>query len=216
MRFIRPFQRNDRAALLEIGAATAFFGAPIEAYLEDRRAFQDAFYAYYTDYEPEHTWVACTTSNQEKVIGFLTGCTDPGRYGQVTRMKILPGVFWNLIRGKYRTGPKTWAYIRALVSGGIRHEFPSADEALYPTHLHINLLPDYRGQGLGRQLIEHYLNQLRSLNLPGVHLHTTNLNRAACHLYEKTGFNLLDARPTQVWKRWVQEPVENRCYGQRL
>ncbi len=70
---IRPYKPADRQAVFRIGGDTAFFGAPIEAYMEDRTAFLDAFYAYYTDLEPEHTWVAAAN---EEVVGFLTGCVD--------------------------------------------------------------------------------------------------------------------------------------------
>ena len=35
--------------------------------MEDRNVFLDAFYAYYTDLEPEHAWVACADA---AVVGF--------------------------------------------------------------------------------------------------------------------------------------------------
>jgi hypothetical protein len=57
---IRPYQPKDRESVFRIAADTAFFGAPIEAYMEDRNVFLDAFYAYYIDLEPEHAWVACS------------------------------------------------------------------------------------------------------------------------------------------------------------
>jgi hypothetical protein len=62
-----PIQSKDRESVFRIGADTTFFGDPIEAYLEDRNAFLDAFYAYYSDLEPEHTWVACA---DEAVVVF--------------------------------------------------------------------------------------------------------------------------------------------------
>lgn len=36
---IRPFQQTDRDALLKIAADTAFFGDPVEHFMEDRRIF---------------------------------------------------------------------------------------------------------------------------------------------------------------------------------
>ena len=73
---IRPYQKQDRAGLMKIAADTAFFGEPIEKYMEDRRIFLDSFYAYYTDYEPEHCWVAL---DNQLVVGFLTGCANTTR-----------------------------------------------------------------------------------------------------------------------------------------
>jgi|GEM_PF-6853184 len=50
-------------------------------------------------------------------------------------------------------------------------------------HLRLLVLAaGWRGQGLGRQLLSAYLEQLRALEMPGVHLSTTSLNAAACHL----------------------------------
>jgi RimJ/RimL family protein N-acetyltransferase len=55
-----------------------------------------------------------------------------------------------------------------------------------------------------------------TLGIPGVHLHTTNLNQAAIRLYAKLGFELLSTRDTDIWSHVVKEPVENQAYGLRL
>jgi len=86
----------------------------------------------------------------------------------------------------------------------------------YPAHLHINVDKPWRGRGIGLLLMQACLDQLRTLRVSGVHLHTTNMNQAACRLYEALGFQLLAARTTGLWSRWVGSPVENRCYGLTL
>ena len=50
---VRPYRQGDRDAVHRIAADTAFFGEPVEAFLDDRRLFCDAFCSYYTDLEPE-------------------------------------------------------------------------------------------------------------------------------------------------------------------
>ena len=40
----------------KVGLEPAFFGEPVEAFLDDRRLFCDAFVRYYTDYEAEYAW----------------------------------------------------------------------------------------------------------------------------------------------------------------
>lgn len=210
---VRPYQAGDREALFKIGAETAFFGAPIEAYMEDRRPFLDAFYAYYTDYEPEHAWVACV---DHQVVGFLTGCTDTKRSEKIMRQKLVPGVVWNVLRWRYKLGPKVWRYTREIVGAGLRGEFPPADVGRFPAHLHINLADGFRGLGLGRRLMEAYLAQLKKLGIAGVHLHTTSLNEAACRLYEASGFRIWAARPTRMWRYLVDRAVENRCYAREI
>ena len=61
-----------------------------------------------------------------------------------------------------------------------------------------------------------YLDQLSDMGVPGVFLDTTDINAAACKLYESLGFMLLDKRQTSVWKDIIPGSVENRCYGLRL
>ena len=140
---IRPYLPEDREELLRIGADTAFFGAPIEAYMEDRNAFLDAFYAYYTDLEPEHTWVA---SANGKVVGFLTGCVDTRKRDREFLRVILPHLAGNVLRGKYHFGKRSLQYFTGLIGGLIHGEFTRVDLNSFPAHLHIK-----RGGTLARQ-----------------------------------------------------------------
>ncbi len=133
---VRPYQPEDRESVFRIGADTAFFGDPIEAYMEDRNVFLDAFYAYYTDLEPEHTWVACA---DETVVGFLTGCIDSRLHGRKYRRFILPGLIDNILRGKYRFGKRSFGYLTGMLGGVLRGELTHTDLDIYPAHLHINV-----------------------------------------------------------------------------
>jgi ribosomal protein S18 acetylase RimI-like enzyme len=210
---IRPYHLDDRQAVFRIGADTAFFGAPIEAYMEDRHAFLDAFYAYYTDLEPEHTWVACSDG---EVVGFLAGCIDTRLHNRKLLRVIIPRLVGNLLRGKYHFGKRSWRYFGGMLGGLLRREFTRVDLDAYPAHLHINVESAWRGYKLGQRLMEAWLGQLREMGIPGVYLDTTSLNEVACRLYEKMGFRLLDARSDRFWTNWFGHPVDNRCYGLKL
>jgi ribosomal protein S18 acetylase RimI-like enzyme len=215
--FVRPYQTADRDALMHIAAETAFFGEPVERFLEDRRIFQDAFYAYYTDYEPEHTWIAVRFDDgQEQVVGFLTGCFNSAHQERILQQHILPGVIQKRMLGQYRLGKRTLQHVWRMALGSLRREYPKVDEKRYPAHLHINLLPRSRGMGLGYALMQAYLNQLKAHQISGVHLQTTSLNTAAIRLYERCGFVLLDARPTRAWEGLVGGLVKNLSYGMEL
>ncbi len=67
---VRPYQPSDREAVHRIAADTAFFGAPVENFLPDRKLFSDFFMAYYTDAEPEYLWVA---EHEGQVGGYFAG-----------------------------------------------------------------------------------------------------------------------------------------------
>jgi ribosomal protein S18 acetylase RimI-like enzyme len=206
---IRPYHSSDRQEVFRIGADTAFFGAPIEAYMDDRNAFLDAFYAYYTDLEPEHTWVA--TANKQ-VVGFLTGCVDTRVHNRQIPKVIVPRLAGNFIRGKYHFGRRSWNYFSGLLAGLLRREYTHVDLDIFPAHLHINVDAAWRGYKIGQRLMEAYLDQLRRLGIPGVFLDTTSLNEAACRLYVKMGFRLLESRPDRFWTHRFGHPVDNRCY----
>lgn len=210
---IRPYRPEDRAEVLRIGADTAFFGQPVERFMEDRRIFSDFFYSYYTDVESAYLWIAEVDG---RVVGFLTGCVDSdGRTGRYIR-RVLPGLLKKLLRGGYRIGPRTWNFAGRVFDANLRDKAGPLDLKDYPAHLHINLDASARGRGLGRGLMDAYLGQLRRLEVPGVHLETTSMNEVACRLYESVGFRLLDAHPTRMWKGVIAHPVEDRCYGLRL
>src|SRR5262245_56638092 len=95
---IRPYARLDRDAVLRLAADTAFFGEPLEHYLDDRQLFCDAMYAYYTDLESEHAWVACAGT---EVVGFLVACVDSSAHRRRWVARILPRLAFGVLRGRY-------------------------------------------------------------------------------------------------------------------
>ena len=210
---IRPHAYPDRSTVLQLAAETALFGEPLEMYLDDRRLFCDIFYSYYTDLEPEHGWVACA---DVEVVGFLLGCADTSTQHRLWLKKILPSTVFGMLRGKYRIGKRTWRYAWRLARGLLCGESLRVDTAEYPAHLHINIRAVWRRHGLGQQLIDGFLSQLRQLGVPGVHLKTTSLNTAAGKLYEKMEFQVVDKRPSQQWPGLVPGKVFNLCYALKL
>ena len=210
---IRLYEPNDHQEVLRISADTAVFGEPVEAILEDRHIFCDAFTAYYTNFESEYVWVACV---DDQVVGYLTGCVDTiSQRRRIIRRSIIPLV-GRIIQGKYHLGGKTFNYAKYMALGALRKEYPQVDLKQYPAHLHINVDGAMRGRGLGRRLMTAYLEQISEMGVPGVFLDTTDFNEAACRLYEAIGFKLLDRRQTLVWREVIDGPVENRSYGLRL
>lgn len=210
---VRPYRSADRDALRRIAADTAFFGQPLEVYMTDRDLFNDAFYVYYTDYEPGHVWIATVG---EEVVGFLTGCTDTRRRNRVDREQIRPQLIRNILRGRYTIDRRTLRYVYHVYRAEREGSFTAVDLDRYPAHLHINLLPASRGRGLGKALMQTYLDYLRDAGVWGVHLQTTSRNRAAIGLYERFGFRLLEARRSHVFDYLLDESLYNLAYGLRL
>ena len=62
----------------------------------------------------------------------------------------------------------------------------------YPAHLHINLLPDAQGTGLGRKLVKTALANLRRENVHAIHLGVAPKNTRAIGFYEAMGFSRIE------------------------
>ncbi len=210
---IRPFQLKDRAAVFQIAADTAFFGSSVEHFFEDRTLFCEAFCAYYTDYEPNHAWVA---KSEHRVVGYLLGCADSRRMNCIVLRKVLPNLLVRLARGDYHLGKQSRLYLWNLGKAMLKRQMLHPDLGRFPAHLHINIQASQRGAGIGRALLEWYLDRLRFEQVQGVHLKTTSENEVACALYEKIGFKLIEVRRTNLWKPWLGREIENRCYAMSL
>ena len=202
---IRPYAAGDRAALRRICCDTADAGRPVEAFFDDRELIADLLMNYYTDFEPASAWVAEQAGGPAiaggpgiagEVVGYLTGCRDTSRFRRIMFWWIVPrALFKAFWRGTW------WA---ASTRRLIRYNLPICWRALgrraiplagYPAHLHINLRPGMQGQGIGRQLINQFLAQLRSAGIPGVHLSAREDNITAIAFFEKIGFARFDRHP---------------------
>lgn len=210
---IRHYLPSDQLAVSGISADTAYFGEPVEAFLEDRRLYNDAFIRYYIEYETAYIWVA---EAEREIVGFLLGCVDTGQHVRKWRSYILARVLTRAIAGQYRLGKHTANFAMGMLLGELRGKTAKVSLKEYPAHLQIDIQQGYRGEGIGSRLIAAYLEQLRQLNVIGVHLETTSHNAAACHLYEKVGFTLLECHPNRYWTKWFGFEVQNRRYGLKI
>jgi GNAT superfamily N-acetyltransferase len=57
----------------------------------------------------------------------------------------------------------------------------------YPAHLHINLAPEFRGRGVGGELIARFIEYARRAGAPGIHV-TTSRGARNVTFYERLGF----------------------------
>ena len=112
----------DREAVRAICADTGFLGQPIDPVFEDRELFADYLTAYYTDAEPESTFV-CEIDGEVK--GYVMGSRFPQKKARLREARKLPGL---VLRGgwRYFTRPyhaATRRYVRWLLTRA-RHEVP--------------------------------------------------------------------------------------------
>ena len=210
-RHVRCFTESDREAVCRIAADTAQYGDPVELILDDRRLFTDIFVRPYLDRCAETCWIAVVN---ETPAGYLTGCIDTHACEPHFR-RALGWAALRTLTGRYRLGLRILragiGYAREMIA-----QLPTADLQMYPAHLHINVAEEFRGQGLGRQLMIAFLDQCRALKVPGVHLSTSDQNVAALSLYHALGFEVL-AQYRSPYKSTVsRKPVDTVIMGLRL
>ena len=61
----------------------------------------------------------------------------------------------------------------------------------YPSHLHIDLLPRAQGQGMGKKMMDHFLNYVKESGSKGLHLGLSIRNKRAIQFYKKYGMKEL-------------------------
>ena len=190
---VRSYQPQDRAGVRSLCCDTGNLGEPVDGVVPDREIFADLLTRYYTDYEPQSTWVAASGG---AVGGYLTGCLDNRRYQRVMRWHVVPqAVGRGLARGLL-VHPTTWrligAAVRTLQIGGWSE--PSL-AAPFPAHLHLNLRREWRGRQLGAQLVNRFVSHAAARGVRGVCAAVRGDNLPACRFFQRLGFQELHRHP---------------------
>src|ERR1700720_3673516 len=74
---IRGYRRSDREAVRKLCCDTGFLGDPIDPVFQDRELFADFLTSYYTDHEPESSFVL---EIDGEIRGYLLGSRKPLRH----------------------------------------------------------------------------------------------------------------------------------------
>jgi len=192
---IRPAGPLDLEALGHIAYATGFFGSSAAVYFPSPPLFRDLWIKPYLEGIGACNFVA---ELEGKIVGYIIGTPDVRSYRRYflrSAGEILGKVFTGGYPGLL---PSARFLLRAARYG--RRQAPIEQ---YPAHLHINLLPQSRGLGVGQKLLEAHLDCLRARGVHGVQLSTTRENKAALGLYQKLGFEVYAEWESPLWKPWL-------------
>ena len=122
------------------------------------------------------------------VAGYLLGAADTRAFEAWAEE-----AWWPTLREQYPL--PAGASPDAELVRAIHHPTPAPEDvvAVYPSHLHLDLLERARGRGLGRALIEGLLIDLRARGSRGVHMNVATANENAIAFYRHLGFELVEA-----------------------
>ncbi len=167
---IRKYTPGDKAAVRDICVETALLGAPVDACFDDREIAADIMISYYTDFEPGSCFVAVLN---DKIAGYVAGCTDAAARRRKTILFIIPPVLVKLVCRGLLPRKKTLLLCKNFLSGFIAGDFFNPDfSRQYRASLHINVAESARGMGIGGKLLDEYLKHLASEQITGATLET--------------------------------------------
>lgn len=211
---IRPLCRDDRRAIRDICRDTADRGRPLSAQAVDSELLADLLTRYYTDVESRWSWVAEAAGC---AVGYVLAAPDTWTFRRTLTWRIVP---WAALRAVVRGVPFTPAF-RHLVQGAVRRcgrgVWPVFSvPAGHPAHLHINLLPAYRGRGTGSALVRRCLAQLSDAGVAGVHATVRADHPDGCGFFERMDFKVLAFYDAMVPCEGGVQDVRVKVYGRRL
>jgi len=198
---IRSYRPSDREAVRRLCCETGFLGEPIDPVYEDRQLFADFLTTYYTDWEPESSFVVEIGG---EIHGYLLGSRKPLR-NQLYSFWQNVSLFLKALTRYPRYNDRSRRFIRWMLAYGWR-EVPAAPRRI--PHFHINLLPDARKMSTTRAIMSAYLSYLYRCGEKHVYGQIVTFeSRRGERLFERYGFKVLNRAEITKYKAFYPESV---------
>jgi ribosomal protein S18 acetylase RimI-like enzyme len=203
---IRPYRPGDRDAVAEVCVRTAAGGGDARGVYSDDTLMPDVYALPYVDHSPDLAFVVVETGataaddplavEDGRMLGYVIAVADTRDFADWWESDWSPR-----FRARHpEVGPATGAdpgYSEAaLVRDGtdparMVRGLRGGELETHPAHLHIDLVPEAQGRGLGRRLIDTLRAALVEQGVPGVHLGYDPANVGARAFYDRLGFDEL-------------------------
>ena len=198
---IRSYRDSDRDAIRKLCCDTGFLGEPIDPVYEDRQLFADFLTTYYTDWEPESSFVI---EIEGEIRGYLLGSRQPFR-NQLYSFWQNISLFLKALSRYFRYHSRSRRFIRWTLVNGWR-EVPAAPRRI--PHFHINLLPEARKMSTTRALMSAYLSYLYRCGDKRVYGQIVTFeSRCGEMMFERYGFKVLNRAEITKYKAFYPESV---------
>jgi len=178
---IRPASLADLPYIYHICLKTGLSGKDASDFVQDPYILGQYFAVPYLHFEIDLCFVV---TNDHIPVGYIVGVSNTEAFNTWMNNRWLPK-----IQLLYPAAETYKSDLEKFVYGIINRECILQDFLQgYPGHLHIDLLPQIQGQGVGRKLLEKFIFQLKKNGSVGVHLSVGEKNSGAIKFYEKCGF----------------------------
>ncbi len=191
---IRSYRASDLEALYDICLKTGDAGADASRMYRDPEILGHVFAGPYGVLEPESCFVA---EDADGVGGYIIGTADT--HGFEMRMQ---AEWWPALRAAIAAadGDDPDSRIARLIHRPART--PRRINEIYPAHLHVNCLPRLQGIGLGKRLVDAWLDAMRRRGVSAAHLGVGPRNARAVRFYQAYGFHLIEQLPEPWNTMW--------------
>ncbi len=198
---IRSYRSSDREAVRRLCCQTGFLGQPIDPVYEDRELFADFLTTYYTDHEPESSFVI---EKDGELYGYLLGSRKP-LLNQLYSFYQNVCLFLRALLRYPRYNEHSRRFIIWLLKNGWR-EVPAAPRRT--PHFHINLLPEARKMSTTRAVLSAYFSYLhRSGEKQVFGQIVTFESRRGERMFERYGFRVMNRAEITKWRAYYPESV---------
>lgn len=189
---IRPYRPADRDVLYRVCVRTGDGGSDATDLYRDPAMLGDVFVGPYLELQPRFAFVVDDGSGPE---GYVLGALDTATFAADCERH-----WWPALRERYRDvdaipGSREEWLLRWITTPPAVPAFTDR----YPSHLHIDLLPQRQSGGWGRRMMDRLLAELSAAGSVGVHLGVGRANSRAVGFYRHLGFTELDADDVTVW-----------------
>jgi ribosomal protein S18 acetylase RimI-like enzyme len=185
---IRVARSDDQAGAYHVCLKTGDHGQDGEPfYREDPDALGRIYVGPYLAFEPA---LSLILEDAKGICGYALGAFDSRAFYRRYESEWRPAL---CARFPAPQGdPRHWSRVQEA-----HHTYHHPDYFcpepydVYPSHLHIDLLPRAQGRGYGRRMLERIMDELRERQSPGAHLGVSPRNARAIGFYERLGFREL-------------------------
>lgn len=178
---IRSYHSDDLDSLYEICLRTGAAGEDATSLVEHAELLGALFAAPYGVLEPEHALVL--DDGTGRAVGYVLGAIDTAAFEARCE-----AAWWPTLRARFPIRPDGTTLDDLLIHL-IHHRSTPGPDLLdrYPSHLHIDLLPEAQGAGWGRRMLDALDAALAADGSPGVHWGVSTSNERAIAFYRHLG-----------------------------
>lgn len=191
-RLIRRARAEDRDACYDICVRTGASGQEATGLYRYPELLGDVFVGPYLALSPDYAFVL---DGPTGVVGYVLGAVDTADFDASCEAR-----WWPVRRTDYAAATvapdsrDAWL-LRWIATPPAVPAFVDA----FPSHLHIDILPEGQGGGWGGRLVRRLLDAFGDAGSRGVHLGVGRDNVSAVGFYEHLGFREIDGDESTAW-----------------